>query len=165
MGVNEQLEESKAEELPAGESSPESVPEGTGEETSPTNPPNWLPLAYSVEFLIALMAIITVWSEIGGEGHLELMPWYTKLACVLAGAWCSVRFTAGLVEEKKSWNHRTTGWFMALVLLGIVMAGITYYYHLHEEFDQPDTDDTSTAALRPRVPWLLGDASNDRITH
>ena len=34
-----------------------------------------------------------MWSEIGGEGHLDLMPWYIKLSCILGLAWCLVRFT------------------------------------------------------------------------
>jgi hypothetical protein len=164
MVVNEQVEESKAEELEAGDSSPDPAPEGASEETSRSYAPNWLPLAYSIEFLIALMAIITVWSEIGGQDPLDLMPWYTKLACVVAGAWCTVRFTAGMVEEKKVWNHRTVAWFAAIVLLAIAMAGITYYYHLQQnELNQPDTDDTTTAAMNTSFPTVLADV-HDRIT-
>lgn len=150
MGVSEQLDESKAEELGAEDARPESAPEGAGEETPRSSSPAWLPLAYSIEFLVALIAVITVWSEIGGQGHLDLMPWYTKLACVLVSSWCCVRLTAAMVEGKKAWNQRTAAWFAALVLVGIVMAGITYYYHLHEESDQPDSDDTTTAVMNGR---------------
>ena len=28
------------------------------------------------------------------------MPWYIKLGCVVGLAWCCVRFTAGIVEQK-----------------------------------------------------------------
>ena len=42
-------------------------------------PPNLLRLAYVSEFLLALLAILSLWSEVGGQGPLDLMPWYTKL--------------------------------------------------------------------------------------
>ena len=111
----------------------------------PVTAPSWLRLAYSFEFLIALLAIFTLWSEIGGQGHLDLMPWYIKLACGLAMSWCCIRFTAGMVEERKAWNSRSVRWFIGLVGIAIIMAGVTYYYHLQEAPEQPDTDDNNTA--------------------
>jgi hypothetical protein len=109
--------------------------------------PSWLRLAYALEFLIAVIAIINLWSEVGGEGHLDLMPWYIKLGCILGLAWCCVRFTAGLVEQQKVWTGRTLGWFAGILLFCIVMGGITYYYHLHEEPDDGDDNTTSSAAI------------------
>jgi hypothetical protein len=106
--------------------------------------PSLLRLAYALEFLIALIAIISLWSEIGGEGHLDLMPWYIKLGCIVGLAWCCVRFTAALVERQEVWTRRTISWFAGILLFCIAMAGITYYYHLHEE--QDDGDDENTAA-------------------
>jgi hypothetical protein len=159
MRVNERLEEPKAEET-----LPDLVPDAAPDEVPQPAParPTWLRLAYSIEFLVALMAVLTVWSEIGGQGHLDLMPWYTKLICVLALAWCSVRVTASLVEQQQPWNRRTMGWFAAIVLIAIAMAGITYYYHLHEESDQPDSEDTTAAigASGHPVQFIL---TNDRI--
>lgn len=105
----------------------------------------WLRLAYAVEFLIAVIAILALWSEVGGQGHLDLMAWYIKLACVLGLAWCSVRFTASIVEQPKVWNHRSVGWFLGIIFLTTTMAAITYYYHLHEEPEQ-DTDEPSPTA-------------------
>ena len=46
-------------------------------------PMHILRLAYTTQFLLALLAIFVVWSEIGGQSHLDLMPWYLKL--VLGG--------------------------------------------------------------------------------
>ena len=108
---------------------------------------SWLRLAYSFEFLLALLVILTLWSEVGGQGHLDMMPWYTKFGCLLASAWCSVRLTAGLVEERKVWNRRTLVWLSGLILVAITMATITYYYHLHEEQDQRDSDETTATAM------------------
>jgi hypothetical protein len=107
--------------------------------------PSWLRLAYVLEFLIALIAIISLWSEVGGGGHLDLMPWYTKLGCILGLAWCCVRFTASLVEQQRVWTGRTIGWLLGILLVCLLMGGITYYYHLHEEQDDGDQDTTATA--------------------
>jgi hypothetical protein len=111
---------------------------------SPSNP-LWLRLAYALEFLIALIAIITMWSEIGGEGHLDLMPWYIKLGCILGLAWCLVRFTVSLVEQQRVWTGRSIGWFLGILLFCLLMGGITYYYHLHEEPADQDEDTTAAA--------------------
>lgn len=112
---------------------------------SPLNP-SWLRLAYAIEFFIALIAIISLWSEIGGEGHLDLMPWFVKLGCILGLAWCCVRFTAGIVEQQRFWTPRSVRWFVGILLFCFVMGGITYYYHLHEELDDGDDDTTAAAA-------------------
>ncbi len=108
--------------------------------------PSWLRLGYALEFLIALIAIISVWSEIGGEGHLDLMPWYVKLTCIVGLAWCCVRFSASLVEQQRVWTARTVRWFMGILLFCLLMGGITYYYHLHEEQDDGDEDTSAAAA-------------------
>ena len=113
--------------------------------------PSWLRLAYALEFLIALIAIISLWSEVGGEGHLDLMPWYTKLGCIVGLAWCCVRFTASIVEQQKFWTRRTVGWFAGIFFFCIAMGAITYYYHLHEQQDDGD-DDTTAAALTINTP-------------
>lgn len=107
--------------------------------------PSWLRLAYALEFLIALIAIISMWSEIGGEGHLDLMPWYIKLGCILGLAWCSIRFTASLVEQQRVWTGRTARWFVGILLFCLLMGAITYYYHLHEQPDDGDEDTTAAA--------------------
>ena len=128
--------------------------------------PSWLRLAYAVEFLVALIAILSVWSEVGGQGHLDLMPWHIKLACILGLAWCCVRFTAGMVEQKTVWTRRTIGWFAAILLFGIAMVGITYYYHLHEEPEDGDEDTTAASVhlMKKSTPGVfLNDARNGTI--
>ena len=109
-----------------------------------SNPP-WLRLGYALEFFIAVIAIISLWSEVGGEAHLELMPWYFKLGCILALAWCCVRFTASVSGQPSVWNGHSIRWLAGIVLLCALMGGVTYYYHLHEEPDSNDDDDTATA--------------------
>ena len=122
----------------------------------------WLRLLYSFEFLIALITVFTVWSQVGGQAHLDMMPWYTKLLCGVAGAWSFVRLTAGLVEEEKVWNSRTVRWLAALLAIGIVMGGVTLYYHLHEPSDEPDTDDTTATSVRVAAPSNPLSLTSDR---
>ena len=165
MVVNEGLEVAKPEET-----LPQTAP-GTALETSTPSPviapvpgPSWLRLAYCFEFLIAMLTVFTLWSEIGGQGHLDLMPWYTKFACGFGMAWCVIRFTAGLVEEPRPWNSRSARWFSAVLALAIVMGVITFYYHLHEAVDQPDSDDTTATSVKvtgpPTVFSLTSDGTN-----
>ena len=133
--MQERLEEPRTEEvLPELQSAPAWIG------------PAWLRMAYAIEFLIALIAVFTVWSQVGGQGHMDLLPWYIKLACAVSLAWCSVRFTAALVEHQKAWNQHTMVWFTGIIIVVVAMGGITYYYHLHEVPDEPDTDDTTSTS-------------------
>jgi hypothetical protein len=119
--------------------------------SAPGVPLSWLRLGYALEFLIALLAIVTMWSEIGGEGHLDLMPWYVKLGCILGLAWCSVRLTASVVEQPRVWTGRTVRWLIGILLFCLLMGGITYYYHLHEPADDDDGDDDDTTAAAVKI--------------
>ena len=42
-------------------------------------PSHFLRSSYMLEFLLALVSISELWSQVGGQGHLEMIPWYTKL--------------------------------------------------------------------------------------
>jgi hypothetical protein len=164
--VNESLELPKTEE-PLPELSAEVLPaEAPAPEVArpPEVFPSWLRLAYAIEFLVALVAILSVWSEVGGQGHLDLMPWYIKLGCLLGMAWSSVRFTAGIVEQKKVWTRRTIAWFASILLFGIAMGGITYYYHLHEEPEDED-EDTTAAAVRIFRPGVFFHDTHEGRAH
>ena len=155
--MNEGLEEPKpVEALP--ELPHEAAPAAASGAETPG--PFWLRWAYTLEFLLAWMSILTLWSEVGGQGHLDLLPWYTKLACVVGWAGCCVGFTASIVEQKKFWTRRTIRWFAGVILVAIAMGGITYYYHLHEEPDD-GSDDTTANSVSTRMPGTpFYDASN-----
>jgi len=155
--MNEGLQERGTEEvyrdLPATVPTDERAPieaQNIASAPQPAGPVVWLRLAYSFEFLLAILVIIALWSEVGGQGHLDMMPWYTKLASVMTAAWCTVRLTAALVEEPRVWSRRTLIWLTSLLLVAATMAGITLYYHLHEDQDQENSDaTTSTAMIAP----------------
>lgn len=95
-------------------------------------------LLYIIEFFLALLAVLTLWSQAGGQTHLDLMPWHVKLSLSLAMAVASVKATAAAVSTHRAWNRLTIAWLTIVVLLGIVMGMITYYYHLNEPRDEDD---------------------------
>ena len=58
-----------------------------------------LRLAYATQFLIALIAVFVLWSQVGGQRHLDLMPWYFKLGLGGGAALAVVKATAAAVAE------------------------------------------------------------------
>jgi hypothetical protein len=97
-----------------------------------------LRLACAIEFLIALIAVFTLWSQVGGQSHLDLMPWYWKLLVGMVAAFTSVRATMAAVESPKGWNRRTLRWLI-LLAASLAAAGIlSYYYHLSEPADEEE---------------------------
>src|ERR1035441_9251861 len=69
-----------------------------------------LRLAYATQFLIALIAVFVLWSEVGGQVHLDLMPWYFKLAFGAGAAFAMVKATAAAVSHEHPWNGQTLKW-------------------------------------------------------
>jgi len=98
---------------------------------------------YAIEFLIALIATYTVWSQVGGQYHLDLMAWYWKLCLGTAIAYAAVKATAAAIAGQRAWNSRTLKWISIILALSLVCGAVTYYYHLTEpppdEEDQEDT--------------------------
>lgn len=107
-------------------------------------PPHFFRTGYVAEFLLALIAVLTLWSEAGGQGHLDLMPWYAKLVLSLSVSFAVVGATVAAVQAERAWNRRTLRWVVIVVLLTAGMAALTYYYHLHEE-DEDSQDNDSVA--------------------
>ena len=111
-------------------------------------PPALQRLAYMAEFLLALIAVWTLWSQVGGQGHLDLMPWYDKLGLSVALALVTVLGTISAVTRERAWNARTLVFLLMAVLIATAMGVITYYYHVHED-DEGADDGQSVAALAP----------------
>jgi len=111
-------------------------------------PPQTIRVAYMLEFLVALPAVLGFWTEVGGAGHMDFVPWYTKLTLTLGVSTAIVYSTVAAVEAENAWNSKTIAWALVALLFGAAMAGATYYVHVHEP-DDPDAPTTPIArALR-----------------
>jgi uncharacterized membrane protein YczE len=129
---------------------------------------NHLRLAYVAEFLIAVMAIFTAWSEVGGQSVLDAMPWGWKLGLGLSLAWALVAYTAALVGQDQIWTKSAIKWLTAVVLLITAMGLVTWYYVLQLE-NTDSTEESEGSSLtsdlrsmeicqaRPVTLWIRPD--------
>jgi len=113
--------------------------------------PYSLRLAYMAEFLLAIVAILELWSQAGGQGHLDLMPWYTKFLLTVGLALVTVAGTAAAVAHERAWNAKTMTCVLLAVMLAGGMAAATYYYHLHENDDNDNADEDGVTNSRVMV--------------
>jgi hypothetical protein len=90
-----------------------------------------------LEFLLAMPAVLGFWTEVGGAGHMDFVPWYTKFTLTLGASVAIVYSTAAAVESERAWNAKSIAWALVVLLLAAGMAAATYYVHVHEP-DDPD---------------------------
>jgi hypothetical protein len=115
--------------------------------------PYILRLALMIEFLVAVVAIFETWSMVGGQSHLDLMPWYAKLGFVLGLALVTVMATMSAMAHERAWNAKTIACFLLALMLAGGMGATTYYYHLHENDDQATGgDDESITSIHMVEP-------------
>jgi hypothetical protein len=107
--------------------------------------PKLLRLAYAIEFLIAMIATFTAWSEIGGQDALDLMPWEWKLGFSVGLCAAIVAYTSAVVSTESFWTMRSARWMTAIVLVVCGMAAVTYYYAL--QVGTNETDEPSSISL------------------
>jgi len=101
------------------------------------------------EFLLAIQVLFTLWSQVGGQYHLDLMYWPWKLGLSLAAASLIVAITACVAtgSETAGSSLPRRVWLLGLLLAAtMVLAGaVTYYYHSNEPSDEEqDTQDQPT---------------------
>ena len=94
-----------------------------------------LRLAYSTLFLIAVIAIFILWGQVGGEGHLDLVPWYLKLGLGAGAAFAFAKAAASAASQESAWNGRTLRWAGICFALLIGCGLASYYAHLYLEDD------------------------------
>src|ERR1700686_215350 len=124
-------------------------------------PPVLVRLAYVSEFLLALIAALMLWSQVGGQGHLDLMPWYDKLSLSVALALVTVLGTISATEHERAWNARTIAFVLMALLIAGAMAALTYYYHLHEEDDEEDGGANVATVIRETpLPYGRGSVTS-----
>src|SRR5437016_2086057 len=106
-----------------------------------------LRLAYAAQFLIAVIAVYILWSQVGGQSHLDLMPWYLKLGLGAGAALATVKATAAAVAHEHAWNGSSLKW-LGITLALLAGCGLaSYYYYVYGESDEGDQQDTQTSAL------------------
>jgi hypothetical protein len=122
--------------------------------------PRYLRIAFVSEFLVAVIAIFTAWSEIGGQATLDIMPWGWKGGLAIGLAIAVVGYSAALMSGISVWNARTAKWLALIIILLLAMGVVTYYYVLQTDSGQPaEEQDNSAAAvypagLAPRLPQV-----------
>ncbi|MEO8049977.1 MAG: hypothetical protein ABI833_06130 [Acidobacteriota bacterium] len=108
-----------------------------------------LRIAYVCEFLLALLAISVVWGQVGGQDHLDLMPWYDKFVLIFALALVTVVGTVAAVSRERAWNGIAIACLAMALLILCGMGAVTYYYHVHEDQDTDNTSDRACAVAYP----------------
>ncbi len=122
-----------------------------------------LRLAYVAEFLLAIVAVFELWSQAGGQGHLDLLPWWLKIALGAGAALACVKATAAAVSSKQAWSGRTLRWCVLLVALLTGCGLSSWYAHLYLESGEDDDQQQEepvhiTRAAAPRPNAGLPDA-------
>ena len=116
-----------------------------------------LRLAYITLFLIALFTVFTLWSQVGGQGHLDLVPWFVKLVLAVSAAFAIVRATAAAVAGERGWNPQSVKW-LGLALAVLALCGMaSYYAHVNfedsgEESGSGDASISSYEANKTGMP-------------
>jgi hypothetical protein len=101
--------------------------------------------------MIALIAVFVLWSQVGGQSHLDLMPWHVKLGLAGGAAYAAVRATMCAVSEKAAWNGGTVKWFGIMLAL-LAGCGLTsYYFHVNGESEDEQDEETVTSQLVGRI--------------
>jgi hypothetical protein len=111
-----------------------------------------LRLAYATQFLIAVIAVYELWSQVGGQSHLDLMPWYLKLGLGAGAAFAVVKATESAVSQEHAWNGRTLKWFGILIVLLLGCGLASYYSHLYLEDDEDQHDNSKVSWVMPAAP-------------
>jgi hypothetical protein len=109
-----------------------------------------LRLAYATQYLIAVIAVYELWSQVGGQSHLDLMPWWVKLGLGAGAALAVVKATDAAVSQEHTWNSQTLKWFGILIVLLLGCGLASYYCHLYLEDNGDDQSDENT-----KISWVL----------
>jgi hypothetical protein len=113
-----------------------------------------LRLAYVTQFMIAVIAVFVLWSQVGGQTHLDLMPWYVKAGLGGGVAFAATRATKLSVEGKSAWNGGSVKWVGIMLALMVGCGLASYYFHMYGEEDEDQGDETVTSQLLDRPAGL-----------
>jgi hypothetical protein len=108
---------------------------------------SWRRFALVCEFLLANIAVFTLWSQVGGQGHLDLLGWYWKLLLGAGLSGAIVGLTRSLMRADKLLGRGTLAWSLLTLALAAAIAAVTIYCHL-QEANEESGEPGSTASLR-----------------
>jgi drug/metabolite transporter (DMT)-like permease len=117
--------------------------------------PQPLRIVYAIEFLVALVAIFTAWSEIGGQATLDLMHWGWKAGLSLLLAAAIVGFSAAIAAQERLWSIRSGRWFVLVLICVSAIAAVTYYYGLQLDTSEPEESGALSRVHPIRPIWQL----------
>jgi hypothetical protein len=95
-------------------------------------------LAYIALFLLALIAVFTLWSQVGGQAHLDLVPWSVKLGLGSAAALGITRASMSAVQGEHGWNGQSVKW-TGLTLAALFLCGMASLY-AHNNLEETGDD-------------------------
>ena len=107
-----------------------------------------LRLAYIAVFLIAIIAVFTLWSQVGGQDHLDLIPWSVKLVLGGGAAYAIARASAAAVAGEHGWNGQSVKW-TGVALAALFLCGLASLYahnNLEDNGDEEPDDATVSSA-------------------
>jgi len=114
--------------------------------------PPILRLAYITLFLIALFTVFTLWSQVGGQDHLDLLPWHIKLVLAVGAAFAITRAAASAVAGERGWNLQSVRWLgLALVILFLCGMASSYAHNNLEDTGDEETGDASVSSFHSSV--------------
>jgi hypothetical protein len=115
--------------------------------------PKYLRIIFLSEFLVAVIAVFTAWSEIGGQAALDVMPWGWKCGLGIGLPVALVAYSAALIGSNSIWNARSAKWLAVIIVLLLAMGVVTYYYVLLiETNDAGQEQENSAVSLQWRAP-------------
>lgn len=106
---------------------------------------------YVIEYLAALIAIFVMWGQVGGQSHVDSIPWQWKLGLGTLLALAVVKATEAATGDSL-WNRWFVLWSIAVLLCILGMGWLTYYQHLHEATEEePEVEVEKTQSFRPQL--------------
>jgi hypothetical protein len=105
-------------------------------------------LAYLGLFLVALIAVFTLWAQVGGQGHLDLVPWPVKLVLGVGSAYAIMRAGAAAVAGDHGWNSQTVKW-TGVALAALLLCGLasSYAHNNLEDSGEGSDEEQTTISL------------------